>query len=56
MTEKQKYAVLDYEKLQFYHVYPPSLPGDTTADCLRRAIASLIGTAISRTMKRVITT
>lgn len=53
MTEKTKdailgdgpveYAVLEYEKLQFYRVYPPSLPGDTGADCLRRAINSFIG-------------
>lgn len=52
MTEKTKdailsdepveYAVLKYEKLQFYRVYPPSLPGDTAADCLRRAINSLL--------------
>ncbi len=36
-------AVLDYDKLQFYHVYPPAIPGDTIADSFRRAFACLTG-------------
>ena len=53
MSEKQKetiwgdepveQAVLDYEKLQFYRVYPPSLSGDTIADCFQRAFVHLTG-------------
>lgn len=38
-----EYAVLDYDKLQFDRVYPPSLPGDTAADCIRNAMARLTG-------------
>lgn len=41
--EPVEYAGLDYDKLQFDRVYPPSLPGDTAADCLQRAIGRLIG-------------
>lgn len=52
MTEKKEtlwgdepveYAVLDYDKLQFDRVYPPSLPGDTVADCIYHAIVRLTG-------------
>lgn len=41
--EPVEQAVLDYEKLQFDRVYPPSLPGDTAADCIHRAIVYLTG-------------
>lgn len=52
MTEKKEtlwgdepveYAVLDYDKLRFDRVYPPSLPGDTAADCINRAMVRLTG-------------
>ena len=36
-------AVIAYDKLRFDRVYPPSLPGDTAADCLNRALVSLLG-------------
>lgn len=36
-------AVLDYDKLRFERVYPPSLPGDTAADCIQRAMDRLTG-------------
>ena len=38
-----EYAVMDYDKLRFDRVYPPSIPGDTAADCLHRALVSLLG-------------
>lgn len=38
-----EHAVLDYDKLRFDRVYPPSLPGDTAADCIHRAMARLTG-------------
>ena len=41
--EPVEYAVLDYEKLRFDRVYPPSLPGDTAADCIQRAMDRLTG-------------
>ena len=41
--EPVEYAVLDYDKLQFDRVYPPSLPGDTVADCIHHAIVRLTG-------------
>lgn len=41
--EPVEFAVIDYDKLRFYRVYPPSLPGDTAADCLNRALVSLLG-------------
>lgn len=36
-------AVIDYDKLRFDRVYPPSLPGYTAADCIHRAIVRLTG-------------
>jgi hypothetical protein len=42
-NEPVEHAVLDYDKLRFYRVYPPSLPGDTAADCIHRAIVRLTG-------------
>lgn len=36
-------AVIDYDKLRFYRVYPPSLPGDTAADCIHRAMVRMTG-------------
>lgn len=41
--EPVEYAELDYEKLQFERVYPPSLPGDTACDCINRAMVRLTG-------------
>lgn len=41
--EPVEQAVLDYEKLQFDRVYPPSLTGDTAADCIHRAMVHLTG-------------
>lgn len=41
--EPVEFAVIDYDKLRFDRVYPPSLPGDTAADCLNRALVSLLG-------------
>jgi hypothetical protein len=41
--EPVEQAVLDYDKLQFYRVFPPSLPGDTAADCMQRAFVHLTG-------------
>ena len=41
--EPVEYAELDYDKLQFYCVYPPSLPGETVADSIHRAIVFLTG-------------
>ncbi len=38
-----EYAVLDYDKLQFDRVYPPSLPGETAGDCIRSAMVRLTG-------------
>lgn len=52
MTEKKEtiwgeepveQAVLDYDKLRFDRVYPPSLHGDTDADCIHRAMVRLNG-------------
>ena len=41
--EPVEQAVLDYDKLQFYRVFPPALPGDTAADCFHRAFVHLTG-------------
>lgn len=41
--EPVEYAELDYEKLRFDRVFPPSLPGDTAADRINRAIVNLTG-------------
>lgn len=41
--EPVEYAVLDYDTLRFDRVYPPSLPGDTAAECIHRAFVRLTG-------------
>lgn len=41
--EPVEQAVLDYEKLKFDRVFPPSLPGDTAVDRIHRAIVNLTG-------------
>jgi hypothetical protein len=41
--EPVEYAELDYDKLQFDRVYPPSIPGETAADCIHHAFVRLTG-------------
>lgn len=38
MWDPEEYAILDYDKLQFEHVYPPSVPGETLFEVVYPAI------------------
>lgn len=43
MTNEEEYAVLDYGKLRFEHVFPPSIPGETLFEAVHRALCRLNG-------------